>query len=339
MDRRRFLNNAAYVGAGALAAVAAPRIGRAQSSMKSLRLITSTVPPDPGCHYLYYARENGFFEQEGVKVKFLELPTESTAIRALVAGEGEVAWAGGLASLAAAGSGSKLKAIAAPAPRVDYFIVAKKDTVPDMKALAGKVIGISAPGSISQVIPLRMMEKYNVPTKGVQWTPLGNSVSRLQGLIAKRLDAAALNSSFAYNAVKHDYLHIVGDAFKDLPLQLQLWDTATEAAIAGNPDGVQGYVTAAIRGVRWGMANPKEAGLISAKLMPDVPEQQMLDGIKDFANRHFWNANGDLSREAYDFTTSWMVTNHQIPKVPTYDSFYVPKFVDAAIAKLGRVAS
>jgi ABC-type nitrate/sulfonate/bicarbonate transport system substrate-binding protein len=336
MHRRRFLRNAALVGAGTVFTAAAPTIVRAQSDAKHIRLVTSTLPPDPGCHYLYYARELGFFQQEGITIEFKELPTESTAIRALVAGDGDIAWAGGVPCLAAVNGGSPLKAIAAPAPRVDYFIIAQK-SIPNIKSLEGKIVGISAPGSISQVIPLRMMEKYNADTKGVQWTPLGNSVSRLQGLIAKRLDAAALNSSFARNALKYDYLHSVGDAFKDLPLELQLWDTATDSAIANRPEGVQGYVTAAIRGVRWGLANPEQAGEISAKLLPDMNKQEVIDGIKDFAQRRFWNANGDLSRAAWDFTTSWFVKNGQVPAAPSYDSFYVPKFVDAALAKLGRV--
>ncbi len=80
MDRRKFLGTVA----GAATAVAAPRLALGQASKMSVLL--GTAPPDPACHYYYYAQAKGFYKEAGLDVEIKPIGAETMALRAL-AGE------------------------------------------------------------------------------------------------------------------------------------------------------------------------------------------------------------------------------------------------------------
>src|SRR6476620_11657359 len=108
MKRRDFLRLATSAGAFT---VAAPGIIRSQGSLEKMTLLIGSAPPDPAIHYYYYAKMNGFYEQEGVDVVFKNFSAETTALRGLLSGEGEVAWTGAVSTFQAIDSGAKVKCI------------------------------------------------------------------------------------------------------------------------------------------------------------------------------------------------------------------------------------
>ena len=120
MDRRKFLGTVA----GAATAVAAPRLALGQASKMSVLL--GTAPPDPACHYYYYAQEKGFYKEAGLDVEIKPIGAETMALRALLANEGDVAWCGGISTLQAVGAGSKLRVLSCFTPKLDYLVVGQK---------------------------------------------------------------------------------------------------------------------------------------------------------------------------------------------------------------------
>lgn len=332
MDRRRFLRQAALAGASALI----PRKARAQAAARHITLLLSTAPPNPTQHCYFYARENGFYAQEGVDVEIQSFIADPTCLRALISDAGDVATCGAVSSLAAMNSGAKLTCISAMVSRSDSLIVANR-AVADLKALSGRSIAVASMGGGTQIAAQIMAEQEGVSPSSIHWATLGGAPTRLQALIDKRVDAGLLDSGFATTALGHDYLHTIGDVFKSLPLLVLSWEATTPRVLASKPDALRGLVTATIRGARWGMDNPAQAAAISRTILPDAAPQEMRDFTAHFAAERYWNENGELSRAAWNFTCAAMVRMGLIPAIVPYEQVYAPQFVDAALAKLGRV--
>ena len=55
---------------------------------------------------------------------------------------------------------------------------------------------------------------------------------------------------------------------------------------------MQAFVTAAMRGARWGMQNPTQATALSQKILPDIPPEELAAGIQAFGQKQFWNVDG-----------------------------------------------
>jgi len=323
------------LAAGALAALmAAPMPVRSAPSVGKLVLALGTAPPDITAHQFYYALENGFYRDEGLELEIKPLVGDQSAVRAIVAGEADVAWTGFAASLQAIQAGAQLKGISSTGPKLDYIFVAQK-SIASIRDLVGKNLGTSTPGAVSHQVPRLMMEMAGIDSNRVNVVAVGGSAARVQALIARRIDAAVLNSSFAARALKYDYLHAIGDAAKDLPTFIYSWEVALRRTTQQKRPAIQAFVTGSIRGARWGMQNPDKATLISQRILPDVPKDEITAGVTHFAEILYWTPDGVLPRESWNFTVAALLRSDEIRVKMYYPDHFLMDFVKAANAKLG----
>jgi NitT/TauT family transport system substrate-binding protein len=306
----------------------------AATPVGKLSLALGTAPPDLTCHVFYYAVENGFYKDEGLDLEIKPLVGDQAAVRALVAGEADVAWTGFAAALQAIEAGAQLGGISSTSPKLDYLLVAQKD-VRSLKDLEGKNLGVSTPGAVSHQVPRLMMLAAGADPAKAKVVPIGGSSARVQALIGKKIDAAVLNSSFAARTFKTDYLHVIGDAAKDLPNYLYAWEIAPRSVLTQKAAAVQAFVTGSIRGVRWALENPDKAAQISQKILPDVPKDEIAAGVSQFAKIRYWNPDGVLPEAAWNFTVTQLLKDSEIKRQPSYNETVVREFTRAAAAKLG----
>jgi len=329
---RRFFLRAAT--SAALAGIVPARALRAQTRIGLIKLMVGTAPPDPACHYFYFALENGFYREQGLEVAIQPIAAETTAVRGLVAGECDVAWVGAISTLQAVAAGSRLKVLSCFTPRLDYFVVAQQ-SVASLKALGGRSVGISQVGAVSQLVPKMMIELASGDTARTQWVSVGGSAARVQALVAKRIDGAVLNSAFASRALKYDYLHVIGDAVTDLPHFIYTWEAVSEAAVAQKPAALQAFVIGTAKGVRWAVENPDQAAAISRKLMPDVPPEELAEAANTYAHKQWYAPTGELARADWDFSLAQMMKNGDVTTPLRYDDIVLLQFVAAETRTLG----
>jgi NitT/TauT family transport system substrate-binding protein len=318
-------------------AVFLPLIPAGQSAGQTagkLVVAIGTAPPDLTLHPYYYAQENGFYKAEGVEVQLNPYNGDATAMRALTAGEADLAASGLAIPLKAIEAGSRLKVVVATAPKLDYLLVAQKG-IASAKDLEGKNVGISGPGAVSYQVPLLMIKAAGGDPGKVKFVAVGGSSARTLALIAKKIDAAVLNTSFASRTTKYDHLHSIGDAARDLPNFIYVVEVATERAIREKRAALQAFVTATLRGARWAMQNPEQAILISQKVLPDVAKDEIAAGVRAFAKSQYYNADGILRKEAWDFTVEELLKGGEIKQRLNYNEHVLTEFGQAAVAKLG----
>jgi NitT/TauT family transport system substrate-binding protein len=319
IDRRSLLT-----GATALGVAAAAGEGRsAKAAGQDFTILLATVPPDPAYHYHFYALENGFYAKHGLNVKIKSIRSDTTTMRGLISGEGDIACAvGPKAALQVAQSGSHLKCISSFTPKLDYAIIGEKN-IKDLKSLEGHLFGITQLGSLSHLVPSLMIKAAGGDPNKVKWVSIGNSAARLQATIAKRVEAAAVNSSLARRGLQYDYLHVISSAAEDLPHFLYGWDVTTADLFNKKKDAYKSYVEATSEGAKWGMANREKAVAISQKVLPDMPKADVAAAVNAFMDKHFWNESGVLPRATWDFTTKILLDAGIVKSVPKFDDFVV----------------
>lgn len=326
MDRRKFLGTAA-AAAGTLVA---PHVARAEAT--KMTVILSTAPPDPACHFYFYAKEKGFYREQGLDVEIKAIGADPTTVKALIAGEGDVAWVGGISTLQAIAAGSKLRVLSCFTPKLDYLMAGQK-SITSLKGFEGHSVAVSQIGAVSQLVPQLMIEGAGGDPSKVQWVSVGGSSSRLQSLIAKRVDGAPVNSVFAKRAVKYDYLHVVGDALKDLPYFMYTWDICQADAAQKKRAQYVAFLAATAKGCRWATDNPGEAGAISRKILPDLPAGEAEYAAADFAQKKFWHPTGLLDHKTWDFTVDTLIKLGNIKDKLKYDDIVLADLVNEAAKK------
>ncbi len=320
LSRRSLLAGAA----GSLAL--AGGLGRTASaqSREKLNLLIATSPPDPACHFFFYARDNGFYEKHGLDIEMKTITAETTTMRALLAGEGDIAaFVGATTALQAYSvGGGKVRCISAFAPKLDYQIIADK-SIKSLKELEGRSFGISQVGTVSQFVPSLMMKKSAADASKIKWVSIGNSAARLQGVIGKRVDASAVNASLAKRGLAYDYLHVIGDAAEMLPDFVYTWEITTAEIAKQKAGAIKAFKAATSEGVRWAIANPDKAVAISQKVLPDIGPDEIAFAIKHYIDAKAWNAGGVLPESTWKFTSQSVVDAGLIPQAPSYGDFVV----------------
>jgi NitT/TauT family transport system substrate-binding protein len=314
--RTLLLAGAATAGAGLLS------VGPARSAEK-FKILHTTSPPDPAFHYYYYALENGFYRKHGLDVEIKALQAESTNMRALLAGEGDIGAAlGAPPPLRAADAGAQLKCIASYTLKLDYLIIGDKG-IPDLKALEGRSFAIAQVNTLSQLVPSLMIKRAGGDPSKVKWVSVGNSAARLQAAIANRVDAAIVNAALTTKAAAYQRLYTLGSAADSLPDFLYTWDVTTAELYRKKPAAFAAYAAATSEGIRWAMANRDKALAISKRVLPDVPEPEVEAAINEFMVKNFWSASGIVPKQVWEYTTKTLLDAGQINAIPNVDEFLV----------------
>ncbi len=146
------------------------------------------------------AAERGFFDKEGLKVRYITFQGTNLMLTALLAGELDYVnilpfIAGGAAR------GLPVKIVAAVAKSSGYAIVSKPE-IDSLKALKGKRIAINSFGSSADFAVYTALSRSGLdPNKDVTLAAIsGSPDARFAALISGSVDATVVNSPLEYKA-------------------------------------------------------------------------------------------------------------------------------------------
>ena len=186
--RRDFL--AASAAASALAVV--PSLAGAQALEK--RKVTIAVG---GKNLLYYlpltiAEQLKYFEAEGLEVEIVDFAGGSRALQAVVGGSADVVSGAFEHTLNMQAKGQPMRAfvLQGRAPQIVFAINTK--TMPNFKSLAdlkGKKIGVTAPGSSTNVMANFVLGKAGIKAADVSFVGVGASSGAVAAIRAGQIDA------------------------------------------------------------------------------------------------------------------------------------------------------
>jgi NitT/TauT family transport system substrate-binding protein len=172
-----------------------------------------TLPARGDAGFIYMAAEGGFAKAEGLDVKMLPYPNDTAMMKALIAGEIDSYEGSPVSVLIAGSTGADVKILGCTWPKLTFSLFAH-DGIGTIADLRGKKIGVSAPGSLTDVVAHALVRQAGIAPAEANFVPSGNDAERLRAVTGRTLDAAVANAEFAarpeYNKLKT--LAVAGEA-------------------------------------------------------------------------------------------------------------------------------
>lgn len=261
MNRRTFVGSAV-----ALAALGIPRL----SSAAELEAFNITITHYPGQDYalpVVVAQELGYMAQAGIDVKSIVGSSGGgTTVRNISQGGLRVGEAATSAVIKAILSGIELKIIAAgvQSPGTICWVSKKDSPIKTIHDLAGKRIGFSAPGSVSESLLHMSLSAAGVDTSKVTFRAAGGLGENLTLLDTNGLDCAfTVDPLLTRNQSK---LHVVFFAKEYVPRYLQTVWVAGPSVLQEQKAKIAAFIAARARGLDAVIKDPHTAANIYAKV-------------------------------------------------------------------------
>lgn len=190
-------------------------------------------------------------------------------------------------------------------------------TVADLK---GKTVGISGPGSSSDMLMRWALNKAGLnPDRDVTLIALGSVANLYAGVENRRVNAAVLVRPFLTKAIDSGMARVVGDwEAMDYP---NLVSIARTKDLKENPEKFIRFQSA-MKSVMHRFKTDREFALKMAKLSyPNIPTEELSQQL-DFATKVYWKGNGDMTRELYDQAVDVLVGSGRVSKAdfPSFES-------------------
>jgi NitT/TauT family transport system substrate-binding protein len=244
----------------------------------ALALIGATLAPAPACAqqpaaqlspwrhgvleaksdagFVFMASRGGFAEQQGLKVDMLQFKGDALALKALIAGELDTYEGSPGGPMLAASNGADIKLLGCYWPILTYGIFAKAG-IASPHDLRGKVLAISAPGALPDLLARAVLEKNDVPASEVRFSIMGSDADRFRALTAGVVDAAAASTEFV--PITQSGVKLLVHAYDAVPDYVRLCVYAGGKTLTQRRDELVRFLAAQMAGVRHALMHRDEA--------------------------------------------------------------------------------
>ena len=191
------------------------------------------------------ARDRGFFREEGLEAEFVFMKAIQT-VQAMLAGGVDFGTATGT-GISAAVNGADVRVVFALTDKPSFDMIALPN-ITSVQQMRGKKLGISAPGSLTEILARQILIVNKIPLDQVAMLPLGTSDVTYIALKAGTIDATMLQVPQNFIAQDEGYRKIAAGA--DVYRAVQGGLTTTKAVINDRPEVVTRVIRATQRALR-----------------------------------------------------------------------------------------
>lgn len=291
-NRRKF----AAVSALSTVALAVPVL-QAQTPVEKTKLAIA-VGGKAAFYYLplTIAEQLGYFKAEGLEVEISDFSGGSRALQAVVGGSADVVSGAFEHTINLQSKGQRFQAfvLQGRAPQISVGISPK--TMPDFKTvsdLRGKKIGVSAPGSSTNMVANLILSRAGIKPGDVSFVGVGTSAGALAAFRSGQIDAMSNTDPVMTMLEQKGEIRIIADT-RTLKGTVDVFGGSMPAGclyasvdfVMKNPNTVQALTNAIVRSLKWlQVAGPSD-------IVKTVPESYLL------GDRALYLAAFDRVREA-----------------------------------------
>ena len=235
------------------------------------------------------AGELGLWKKYRLNAVLVSIPDADKRVAALLDGSVQLYHGGALAPVAAflrgAGGGADLALVAGAFNRFPWSIVTQH-AIRSPADLAGKKIGIAAPGGATELAVRLALKEWSVPAETVTLVPIQGGVNRLIGLSTRALDAAVLAPPDTFTAGKSNFpvLANLGELNPAVPLDVI---AARRPFLEKNRAAVKRALEAFAEAVHVLKTDGKKAAGVYLKIMGGEEEPIVAAGLYHYYAPHF----------------------------------------------------
>lgn len=318
----------ACVACGTSSSASSPT-GSSSAAPVSIVIGEPLSPPKIPQEAPYIAQAEGFFKKEGLNVKIAYMPNGLTSELGTTSGSITLGMAAGTDSIEAAAQGAPIHAIWVDYQKLDTVCIG---TVPSIQALAGKNIGSTGPGGFGATTMGACLQSAGLSLSSVKQVVMTRS-EFIPALSSGRISAAIFHTDDAYTV-----LHSIKNArilqyqYKALPDYWYGSFNVTDSYAQAHSATVEKAIAALMMADRW-MMNPannsafiKLAAKNTGESLPAVTY-----GIQQDRSLGLWNTNCSISKPSVSYTSSLLLKEKAITKVPTLAQVYNGSYCAAAL--------
>jgi NitT/TauT family transport system substrate-binding protein len=266
--------------------------------------------PSPSTSFLplVVAHRKGFFDAENLQAELVQV---RPAVSVPALSNGSIDYATVLGSTIAArmrGAPLVITGVFADKP-MDFLVGAKGITSP--KELKGRVVGISALGSTTHFLTVRVLRAIGLdPDKDVTLRAVGDEGLRLQALGTGLVQAALLGSQGLLQGDKEGLKVIVAAA--DVIDSLAFAGLSTTLAkVKDNPQQIKRVMRASLKGIRYVLDN--KAGTVDVLQSWYRLDQGIAAASYDLAAKSY-SQNGEVSEKGISLSMEFVRMSSKIEK-------------------------
>lgn len=286
----------------------------------------------------HVAYQNGYFEEEGLEVEFAVYGDGPVAFQGMHAGDSQFCLLSVEPVMRAYEEGLKSTFVAAVQNTRLYAFVGSKD-ITDVKQLKGKSIFAGAPGSAPYSFVSNILRNAGLkPESDVTFVNMqyGASMAALaQGTIAasymnvdNRIEFEKINGNVLVDTInKETRKEVFGSELFEGEII-----TTTKKFAEENPETVQKFVNAIIKGSKWIQEHSdKEAAELVSPLFEGTPVDTLAKKISIF--RQAYSPDGMISKEGYAAVEKFAMGTGIIKQQIGYENIVNMSFVEKANQK------
>src|SRR3954471_5613258 len=264
----------------AVASVAAPSL-RAQARLEKSKL-SLAVGGKAAFYYLplTISEQLGYFKAEGLDVEISDFAGGAKALQALMGGSADIVNGAYEHTINMQARNQSIQEIVlmGRAPQISMGVSTK--TMPNYKSLAdlrGKKIGVSAPGSSTNMVANLVLSRAGVKASDVSYVGVGTSSGAIAAVRAGQIDAICNTDPIMTMLEQKGEVKIISDT-RTLKGTQDVFGGAMPAAclytradfVKANPNTCQALANAVVRGLKWlQTAGPSD-------IIKTVPESYLL---------------------------------------------------------------
>ncbi len=319
----------------ALASLAWGEAG-AQAPQK-LKVVFATPPTTYALPH-FVAQDLGWLKSRGLDIEEIFLTGDANALRALLAGQGDIAAPGTFPAYSVVAQGGHIKAIGSWQPLVDYVMVTREG-ISDLKQLAGARIAAASIGGLTTELPKMLLAKHGVDTSGTSFFSVGGHEARLQAVVAGKADAALVGILYARQGARLAKVHVVANLAKEFPGLGYSYLVVNEKDLADPAmrRAFEIYIRAAvIEASRFIMKEPDRAAEVLHKRMPALQLDLIKDVVHALNDANVWAVNGGIEPEITDFTAPLAAAFKSAPREVKASELLDRSIVERILADVGR---
>ena len=228
---------------------------------------------------MWFAREGGFYEKEGLSVEAISIPGSTLALQAMLSGELPIIQLGGAASIQANFSGADTVIIATIVKKFLFWIYAQPG-IARMEDLKGKVFGTTRFGSLSDLASRFALRFHGIdPERDITMVQTAGPAETVAAIATGRIHAAALSPPATLQAKKAKLKEILDMSKLDAEYHINGVVT-TRRYLKTNEDTVRRFMRAYIEGAVRGQRDKNFAVRSMAKIFR-TDDRELLDESYD----------------------------------------------------------
>jgi ABC-type nitrate/sulfonate/bicarbonate transport system substrate-binding protein len=195
---------------------------------------------------IWVAKEARLFDKQGLDLNLVYIPGGPRSIMSLIGNSIQFVNHSGMPALEAYQRGADTVMIASSMNQLEHAVMAEK-SITSVDQLKGKVLGISAPGALTDIILREALRFHGISEKEVTIIPVGDEGARLSSLQTGRVQAVIISGIQRRTAARLGFRQVIDLA--KLPIEVSGSSIQVRRSyLAQNPEITLKFLKAWIEG-------------------------------------------------------------------------------------------